>query len=81
MGQSNVFGIILSRKKAFIDYKKRIFEWWQNQNFSKGLTHDFGQKLVKTVNCFFLDKIVKRNVFGNVSNDKPPTLDYKNVDF
>ena len=32
-------------KKPFIDYIKRIFEWWQNQNFSKGLTHDFGQKL------------------------------------
>ena len=31
----------------------------------------------KTVNCFLLDKIVKRNVFGNVSNDKPPTLNYK----
>lgn len=67
--------IFYLEKKPFTDYIKRIFEWWQNQNFSKGLTHDF--KNWKTVNCFLLDKIVKRNVFGNVSNDKPPTLNYK----
>ena len=35
----------------------------------------------KTINCFLLDKIVKRNVFGNVSNDKPPTLNYKKLIF
>ena len=30
---------------------------------------------------FFLDKTVKRNVFGNDSYDKPAILDYKKVDF
>lgn len=57
-----------------------VFKWSQHWNFSKLLTHDSGQK-VDNVRMFFLDKTVKRNVFGNDSYDKPAISDYKKVDF
>ena len=35
----------LVRKQALLDYKKGILHSYQIGIFSKGLTHDFGQKM------------------------------------
>ena len=46
----------LVRKQALLDYKKRILHSYQIGIFSKGSTHDFGQKM-EILSYLFLDKM------------------------
>ena len=58
------FFMLFSFGQGNVFYKKSIFKWSQNW---------------KILEWFFLDKIVKGNVFGNFSYDLQPSLDYKLV--
>ena len=40
------FNDILEGRNAFVDYKNKKFNKSKNWDFSKGLVHGFGQKLV-----------------------------------
>ena len=44
IGQEMMFGDVLDRKEAFLDNKNMYLICPKNRKFSKGLTHDFGQK-------------------------------------
>ena len=44
---------ILEGRNAFLDYKKKKFKKSKNRDFSKGLVHGFGQKLVIFPNFYF----------------------------
>ena len=59
----NVVYVILARKKAFQDYKKRSSECRKIALFPKGLTHSFGPKMAIFPTSFFLGKIGEENVF------------------
>ena len=56
MGLEVVFDNHPVRKQTFLDYKNIDFKQWPYWVFSKGLTHDFGQKL-KFPFCLFLHKM------------------------
>lgn len=43
--KGNVFGDVSYDKTAILDHKKLIFERSKNWKFSKGITHDFRQKM------------------------------------
>ena len=43
-GLEIVFGDVLDRKQAFLDYKNVDFTWSSHWIFHEGLIHHFGQK-------------------------------------
>ena len=43
-GLEIVFGDVLDRKQAFLDYKNVDFTWSSHWIFPEGLIHDFSQK-------------------------------------
>ena len=49
----------LVRKKALLDYKKWILQSCHIGIFSKGSTHDFGQKLNFLFVCFWTKRTLK----------------------
>ena len=56
ISEKNVFYEILERRNAFLDYKNKKFKKSKNWDFSKGLVHGFGQKLVIFLDLLFQGK-------------------------
>ena len=77
IGQENVFYDILERKNAFLAYKNNKFKRSKNWDFSKVLTHGFGQKMA-IFPCFFLGNIGQENVFYDILEQENAFLAYKN---
>ena len=75
-----MFGNVLGRKLAFLDYKNMDFKQSQNWHFSKRVSPWFRPKLSNFFSSFFLGKIREKEVLRNVLNRKFPFLDYKNMD-
>ena len=80
MGLEVVFDNHPVRKQTFLDYKNTDFKQWPSWVFSKGLTHDFGQKL--KISSLF---VFAQNGFEIMLDDnlvrKEALPDYKNIDF
>ena len=76
-----MFYEILERRNAFLDYKNKKFKKSKNWDFSKGLVHGFGQKLVIFFRSFILGKISQKNVFYEILERRNASLDYKNKKF
>ena len=53
LGRGNFFYGIVDRKSAILAYKNKNFKISKNWNFSKGITHGFGPKIVIFLNFFF----------------------------
>ena len=53
IGHENVYYEILDGKNAFLDYKRTTSKSRKIDNFSKGLTHGFGQKMADFPSFFF----------------------------
>ena len=75
-----VFGNVLDRKLAFLDYKNMDFK-----KVAKLAIFQRGQpmvstKIMKFLYLFFLGKIRQKKVFGNVLDRKLAFLDYTNMD-
>ena len=62
------------RKQAYLDWKIRILPSRPMEIFSKGLTHDSGQKL-KVFPLFFLNKIGLEILFADHPVRKQAYLD------
>ena len=60
-----MFYDILKRKNAFPGYKNKKFKKSKNWDFSKGVTHGFGQKLA-IFHLFLLGNIDQENVFYDI---------------
>ena len=75
-----MFGNVLDRKLAFLDYK--IMGFKKVANFAilqRGKSMVFA-KIKKFLYLFFLGKIRQKEVSGNVLHRKLAFLDYKNMD-
>ena len=59
-----MFGDILERKQAFLDYKNKEFKKSKNWDFSNGV-HGFGQK-IENFHLFLLGIIGHENVFQDI---------------
>ena len=70
---------LLFNKQALLDNENIGFKNPQNWHFSKGLVHGFGQKL-EIFLTFFLCKILREKVFGDVLVSKQAFLDNINMD-
>ena len=80
--QKNVFGNVLDRKLAFLDYKNMHLKKSQNWHFAflqRGWSMVFA-KIMKSVYFFFLGKTRQKKVIGYVLYRKLAFLDYKNND-
>ena len=55
--QKNVFGNVLDRKLAFLEYKNMDLKKLENWHFSKGVSPWFRPKLSNFFYLFFLGKI------------------------
>ena len=75
-----MFGDVLDRKQAFLDYKNVDFTWSSHWIFPEGLIHDFGQKFEFFCCCFSLGKIGLAIVFGDVLDRNQAFPAYKNID-
>ena len=53
IGQESVFYDILEQKNAFLGYKNKKLKKSENWDFSKGVTHAFGQKSAIFPSFFF----------------------------
>ena len=59
-----MFGDILERKQAFLDYKNKEFKTSKNWDFSNGV-YDSGQK-IENLHLLFLGIIGHENVFQDI---------------
>ena len=59
-----MFGDVLDRKEAFLDKKIFILYVRKIGNFSKGLTHDFGQKFELSLLFVFIENRPRNDVWG-----------------
>ena len=80
IGQENVYYNILERKNAFLAPQKTKFKKSKNWDFSKGLTHGFGQKMA-IFPCLFLGNIDQENLFNNILERKNVFLAHKKKKF
>ena len=80
IGQKNVFYEILLRKKAFLGYIRKSSKRRKIHIFSKGLTHNLGQKIA-IFPTYFLGNIDQENVFYDILERKKDFLGYKNKRF
>ena len=80
ISQETVFCDILERKNAFLAYKNKKFKQSKNWDFSKGVTHGFGQKMA-VFHLFSLDNISQETVFCDILERKNAFLAYKNKKF
>ena len=80
MGLEVVFDNHPVRKQTFLDYKNIDFKQWPYWVFSKGLTHDFGQKL-KISSLFVFAQNGLEIMFDDHLVRKEALPDYKNIDF
>ena len=71
-----MFGDVLERKEAVLHDKKICFIQSKNQNFPKGLTHDFGQKFELSLLFVFIKNRTSNDVW-DVLDKKEALLDYK----
>ena len=69
-----MFGNILYKKTSFLDYKKSIFEWLQNWNFSKEITQ-FWSKIGLTEPFSFRTKYFMEiySVMSGAHQMEPPS--------
>ena len=60
-----VFGDVLFRKQAFLDYINMDSKRKQNSHFCKGdqIVHDFGQKVVAFLSFVFIKNRSRKSVF------------------
>ena len=60
-----VFGDVLLRKQAFLDYINMDLKRKQNSYFCKGdqIVHDFGQKVVAFLSFVFIKNRSRKSVF------------------
>ena len=78
LNQKKVFYDILDDRNAVLDYKNKKLKKSRNWDFSKGLAHGFGQKLVIFPDFSFLGNIGQKNVFSDILEGRNDSLDYKN---
>ena len=64
IGPELMFGDVLERKEAFLDNKNKCPICPKNQNFPKGLTHDFGQKFELSSFLVFIENRPRNDVWG-----------------
>ena len=64
IGPEMMFGDVLDRKEAFLDNKNTYLMCPKNRKFSKGLTHDFGQKLELSSLFVFIENRPRNDVWG-----------------
>ena len=64
IGQEMMFGDVLGRKEAFLDNKNTYLMCPKNRKFSKGLTHDFGQKFELSSLFVFIENRPRNDVWG-----------------
>ena len=81
MGQENLFSDILERKNAFLDSKNKNFKKSKNWDFSKGLTHGFGEKFAIFPSFLFRQLIGQENVFSDILERENAFQDSKNKIF
>ena len=80
MGLEVVFDNHPVRKQTFLGYKNIDFKQWRYWVFSKGLTHDFGQKL--EISSLFVFAQNGFEIMFDDHLDRKETLpDHKNIDF
>ena len=70
LSQENVFGDILERKKAFLDYKKKEFKKLKNWDFAKGVSLCIRSNKLKIFYLFVLDIIGHENVCHDILERK-----------
>ena len=63
--REKVFGDVLLRKQAFLDYINMDLKRKQNSHFCKGdqIVHDFGQKVVAFLSFVFIKNRSRKSVF------------------
>ena len=66
IGQENVFGDILERQNAFLNYKNKKFKKSKNWHFFKGVNPWFTSKNGHFSNFFFLSNMGQENVFYDI---------------
>ena len=69
IGEKHLFGAVLDRKQAFLDYKNISFMKAAKLTFSKGKVRGLGEN-VKFIHPFFLGKISLEKVIGAVLDRK-----------
>ena len=74
-----MFGDVLDRKQAFLDYRNIDLKKPQNLHLSKGVSPWFWPNYEISLSLL-LAKIGKENIFGNVLDRKRAFLNYKNID-
>ena len=77
VGKKKVFGDILERKNAFLDYKNKKQKNRKIAFFPKGSVHSFGQQMGFFPPFYFWQKRQEK-VFGDILQRKNAFLDYKN---
>ena len=75
--QENVFGNILERKQAFLDYENKEFKKSKNWDFSNGV-HGFGQK-IENFHLFLLGIIGQENVFDFLKGVSASSVSYTHL--
>ena len=66
IGPEIMFGDVLGRKKAFVDYKNMYLIYLYIRiigNFQKGLTHDLGQKFELSFLFVFIENRPRNDVW------------------
>ena len=64
--QEKMFGDILDRNKAFLDYKNGQLKNSEIGIFPKGFVHCFGSKKLKFFHLFLLGKIGSKKVLSDI---------------
>ena len=72
LGRGNFFCGIVDRKSAILAYKNKNFKISKNFNFSKGITHGFGPKMVIFLSFFFQGIQAMKMSFTIFQNEKTP---------
>ena len=78
--REKVFGDALVCKQAFLDNINMDLKWTQNWHFFKGDSPWFWSKIGNFLNVFFLGKILREKVFGDVLVCKQAFPDNINMD-
>ena len=74
-----MFDDYLVRKEVVLDYKNIDFKQWPYCFFSKGSTHDFGQKM-EISSLYVFGQMGLEILFDDHWGRKQALLDYKNLD-
>ena len=62
-----MFADVLDKKEAFKDYKNNCVRKTQNENFSKGLVHGFGEKFEISSTLIFMQKRSRKSIWARSS--------------